>query len=160
MSKIRELLNDKEAVLVFDVDGVLAPLEWGEYNHFGEDDATWDKMYQTKSTFYTEEFVSKKMQDFLKDKDKSRIYVITKVFNENESEDKRNFVSKYYGIPRDHLYGVRDNMEKMEILKKIKSFYPDLPDYKLAMIDDTVTILTHIMDNTNFSTIHISSFLE
>ena len=160
MSKIKELLDDKEVVLVFDVDGVLAPIEWGEYNHFGEDDVTWDKMYQLKSTFYTEEFVSKRMQEFLKDKDKNRVYVITKAFNDNETEDKRNFVNAYYGIPRDHVYSVKNNTDKTAILKEIKSFYPDLPDYKLAIVDDTVEILTHVMNNTGFSTIHISSFLD
>ena len=38
MSHIKELLNDKESVLVFDVDGVLALLEWGKYNHYNEND--------------------------------------------------------------------------------------------------------------------------
>ena len=34
MSKIREIINDENSILVFDIDGVLATMEWGEYNHF------------------------------------------------------------------------------------------------------------------------------
>ena len=42
-SKIKDILNDNESILVFDVDGVLALLEFGEYNHYIYDDETWDK---------------------------------------------------------------------------------------------------------------------
>ena len=51
MSKIRELLKDPRSVLVFDVDGVLAVMEWGEYNHYGEDDETWANMQRRRYIF-------------------------------------------------------------------------------------------------------------
>ena len=126
MSKIREILNDKESVLVFDVDGVLALFEWGEHNHYADDDESWAKMYEAGGTYYTEKFVIKKMQEFLKDKDKSRIYVITKAFNDNEADDKRNFVNKFYGIPKDHVYYVTDNNDKAKVLCEIKKGYKEL----------------------------------
>jgi len=160
MSKIKEILNDKESVLVFDVDGVLAILEWGEYNHYGENDETWAKKYEKRENFYTEQYVSKRMQNFLKDKDKNRIYVITKAFSENEAEDKRDFVKKYYGIPRDHVFYVENNLDKTDVFIKIKEEYPDLPDRKFVMIDDTVEVLTDIMNKTGYTTVHVSSFLD
>ena len=43
MSRIKELLKDNNSVLVFDVDGVLAVLEFGERNHFGLNDEEWIK---------------------------------------------------------------------------------------------------------------------
>ena len=43
MNRIKELLNDEESVLVFDVDGVLAVLEFGERNHYYFSDEEWDK---------------------------------------------------------------------------------------------------------------------
>ena len=49
---------------------------------------------------------------------------------------------------------------KIDKLKIIKEKYPELEDYKIVMIDDTVEILNVIMDNTNFSTVHISTFLD
>ena len=160
MSKIREILNDDESVLVFDIDGVLAVMEWGEYNHYGEDDETWTKMYEEKANYYTEEFICKRMQDFLKNKDKEKVYVITKAFSENEAEDKKDFVEKYYGIKRNHVYYVRNNFDKSNVLVEIKKKYPELSNHKLVMIDDTVEVLTNIMDNTPFSTAHVSSFLD
>ncbi|MBQ9314135.1 MAG: hypothetical protein IJ220_03920 [Clostridia bacterium] len=160
MSKIREILNDDESILVFDVDGVLAVMEWGEYNHYGEDDETWTKMYEENSNFYTEDFVCKRMQEFIKSKDANKIFVITKAFCENEVEDKKNFVNKYYGIPKEHVYSVQSNIQKTDVLIGIKEKYPDLPGHKLVMIDDTVEILTNIMERTGFSTAHISTFLD
>ena len=41
-SEIKDILNDKESVLVFDVDGVLALLEFGCNNHYIYDDEIWD----------------------------------------------------------------------------------------------------------------------
>ena len=36
-SKIKDILNDNESILVFDVDGVLSLLEFGEYIHKNSD---------------------------------------------------------------------------------------------------------------------------
>lgn len=160
MSKIKDILNDKESVLVFDIDGVLAIMEWGEYHHFGEDDETWVKMYETNANYYTERFVSKKMQEFLKGKDTNRVYVITKAFCKNEEEDKRIFVNKFYCIPKEHVYVVRNNRDKTKAILEIKNKYPELSKHKIVMIEDTVEILTDIMEKTGFSTVHISSFLD
>ena len=41
----------------------------------------------------------------------------------------------------------------------IKSKYQVVPDKNFVMIDDTVSVLNNIMNNSNFSTVHISSFL-
>ena len=40
-SKIQELLSSDKTVFAFDVDGVLAPMEFGEYNHYYADDDVW-----------------------------------------------------------------------------------------------------------------------
>ena len=64
MSKIKELLNDKESVLVFDVDGVLALLELGEYNHFSLNDEEWFKECERGINYYTENKVINKMKNF------------------------------------------------------------------------------------------------
>lgn len=160
MSKIKEILKDDNSVLVFDIDGVLAIMEWGEYHHYIADDYIWANMYSNGECYYTEEYVSKKMQDFLKMKNKSRVYIITKAFSQNEANDKMNFAFKYYGIPKENLFYVEDNMEKYKILFEIKKKYPELPDHNLVMIDDTVDVLTSIMDKTPFSTAHVSSFLD
>lgn len=160
MNKIKRLIKDNNNVLVFDVDGVLALLEWGEHNHFGLLDDEWVKACEEGLNAYTEEVVSHKMQEFLKSKDMSKVYVITTVGNNNEGEFKREFVNKYYNIPKDNVYYVKDNSEKTRRLFDIKEKYPQLEDKQIVMIEDTVGILNDIMEKTNFSTVHISSFLD
>jgi hypothetical protein len=160
MNKAKELLNDKNSVLVFDIDGVLALMEWGDHTHFGETDEEWAASYDNADTLYTEECVIKKMQNYLKDKDMSRIYSITRVWNEKELEDKKNYAFNNYGIPKDHVFGVYSNKEKLDVLHQIKSEYPELKDEQLVMIDDTADVLTIIMENSDFSTVHVSTLMD
>lgn len=160
MSKIKELLMDEKNVLVFDIDGVLALMELGDHNHYSLNDEDWTKACEDGINYYDESIVSKKMQEFLKTRDMSRIYVITAVGNNNEGEFKREYANKYYNIPKENVFFVSRNIEKTEQLKKIKEKYPELENYRIVMVDDTVKILDHIMNNTEFSTVHISSFLD
>ncbi len=160
MSKIKELLNDDKTVLVFDIDGVLALLEFGEYNHFGLlTDEEWNKGCETNN-YYTEDKVSKKMQSFISKKNKNNIYIISKVNNENEVFHKKDYANKYYGILKENIYLVRKNSEKVDAINEIRSKHMDIDDYQIVMIDDTVNILTEIEEKTNYSTAHISSFLD
>ena len=160
MSKIKELLNDKNSVLVFDVDGVLALLEFGEYNHYYLSDEAWDDFVNNGNNTYTEDKVSKKMQEFLKDKDKSRIYVITAIGVNKEGEYKKEYVSKYYGILPSNVYYVDRSNDKRSKIIEIRKNHPEVEDYQVVMIDDTPDILTDIQEHTKFSTAHISSFLD
>ena len=160
MSKIRSILQDNESVLAFDIDGVLAVMEFGDNTHFTLSDDEWIKECENGVNYYTQDLVIKKMQDFLKNKDMSRIYVITKAYNEQEYEMKKEYSNLYYGIPKENVYYVANNKDKVDILNKIKQKYPDLEDHKLVMIDDTVEVLNSVMENTKFSTAHISSFLD
>lgn len=160
MNKVKKILKDNSNVLVFDVDGVLALLEWGEHNHYRYFDDEWVKACEEGVNTYTEEVVSRKMQDFLKNKNMSKIYVITTVGNNNEGEFKREFVNKYYNIPKDNVYYVKKDSEKTKRLYDIKEKYPELKDHQIVMVEDTVSILNDIMEKTDFSTAHISSFLD
>ncbi len=160
MSKIWQVLNDKNSVLVFDVDGVLASIEWGDYTHYGMSDEEWMSTYKNGAKFYKSDCVIKKMQDFIKDKDKERIYVITKVYVVEEFEDKRAFLNENYGILPDHVFYVFKNTEKVDYLNEIKEKYPEIEDKSVAMIDDNTDVLTDVMERTGYTTIHISSFLD
>ena len=160
MSKIKDLLKDKNSVLVFDIDGVLALLEFGEYHHHLLNDDEWNKENASGMNYYTKDKVSDKIKTFLETKDMRRIYVITTVGSNNEGEFKKEFASRYYNIPKDNVYCVKDNSKKIMELIKIKNKYPDLEDYKIVMIDDTVSILNDVMEKTKFSTAHVSSFLD
>jgi hypothetical protein len=52
MSKIEEILENKDSVIAFDVDGVLAPIEYGEYNHYYADDNIWKEEIEKGRDFY------------------------------------------------------------------------------------------------------------
>lgn len=160
MSKIKKLIKDHDAILVFDMDGVLSKLEFGDFNHYALNDQEWSEACLKGENFYTEEKVIKRMQKYLSKKNMDNIYVITKVYNEKESEYKELFLTKYYNIKKDHIYYVDSNNAKVGVLLKIKEKYPDIEDYKIAMIEDSVDVLNDVMDKTNFSTIHISSFID
>ena len=160
MSKIKELLKDKESVLVFDIDGVLALLEFGEYNHYYMSDEDWDNFVNSDNNLYTEDKISKKMQEFLKDKDKSRVYVITAIGVNKEGEYKKEYVKKYYDISPENVYFVNRNNDKVSKIIEIRKKHPEVKDHQIIMIDDTPDILTDIQEKTNFSTAHISSFLD
>ena len=160
MSKIKELLRADDSVLVFDIDGVLALSEFGEYNHFGLYDRDWFEACEKGINAYDETCVIKKMQDFLKTKDMSRIYVISKVGHINEEKFKKEYCMKYYNIPEENVYLVYHEDKKAGIMEQICNKYPELDRKRIAMIEDTVRTLTDIMEKVNCATIHISSFLD
>ena len=160
MNKIREIMDKKDSVLFFDIDGVLALMEWGEHTHFGLTDEEWKKYYEKNNNLYGKECVIKRFQEYLKDRDMSRIYVITKAYSENEWEDKKNYAFKYYNIPKENVYYVDKNVDKVKVMLKVREQYPNLEEYKFVMIDDSVDVLTEIMNTTNFSTAHVSSFVD
>ena len=58
------------------------------------------------------------------------------------------------------VYYVKDNEQKTKRLFDIKENYPYLKDYQIIMVEDNVGILNDIMEKTDFSTVHISSFLD
>ncbi len=158
-SKIKELWKDKNTIYFFDVDGVLAPIEYGEYNHYYYDDEAWAKALLTED-FYATKHPFKTMQNFLKDKDIQKVYIITKVMNEEELKQKKKFLMKHYHILENHIFLVYQNEEKLNTMLKVQKEYPTLEDKYFVMIDDTVEVLNYIMENSSFSTVHISSFLE
>ena len=157
-SKLNELFLDSETRYFFDIDGVLIRLNLGEYTHYFYDDDKWNN-YLLEHDVYNDLEPIKVMQDFIKDKNKDFVYVITKVSNEEEVRQKKNFVLKNYGILSDHVLYVYNDNEKLDRMVDIKNKYPLVPDKNFVMIDDTVEVLNNIMNNSHFSTVHISSFL-
>ena len=159
-SKIQQLLKDEKSVLVFDVDGVLAPIEYGEYNHYNDNDEEWAKKLESGVDFYSKVKPFKTIQNYLKKRDMNNIYVITKVMNNQEFLQKQSFLKKNYNIKEDNCYMVFKDRDKLLMLEEIKDKYPDLEDYYIVFIEDTVDNLTYVMNNSKFSTVHITSFMK
>lgn len=159
MSKIQELFENKDTVYFVDVDGVLVRMAFGEYNHYTASDDEWAIAIQSHD-FYEEMDPVLTMQEFFKDKDMSRVYIVTKVMNETEKQQKISFLDKNYHVLKDHVYEVYKNTDKLGVMKKVQEMYPELDSKYFVMIDDSVEVLTYIMSNSSFSTVHISSFLK
>jgi hypothetical protein len=135
-------------------------MEFGLYNHYYADDDVWAEEVANGTDFYKDVRVVKVLKDYINNRDKNRVYVITKVMNESEFKQKIDFLEKSYGILRDHCFMVLKDFDKLNKLEEIRELYPDLEDKDIAIVDDTVDILTYVMQNSKFSTIHISSFLK
>ena len=159
-SEIRNLLYDKNSVITFDIDGVLALMEYGKYNHFELIDQEWNEACERGENFYTEDRSIKKMKEFITNRNVDNIYVISQVGNQNEKIYKTEFVNKYYNIPKENVYFVKKREDKKNILFEIKKKYPKLQEKQIVMVEDSVDILNDIMENTNFATVHISTFLD
>ena len=159
MSRIKEIINNKQSVLIFDIDGVLATMEFGKYTHFLDDDS-WKKTLSDNINLYDKDKVSKKLQLLINKKDKNRIFVITKVDDIVEINQKKEYVNKYYGIIKENVYCVKDDSEKSIEIDKIKEKFKNLDSKYFVMIDDTVEVLNDAMNNNKISTAHISTFID
>ena len=159
MSKISSIITNPNSVLVFDVDGVLAKLEFGENTHHILEQE-WNKINEENINLYNEDKVIMTMRRFIREKNINKIYVITLVQNDNESKFKKMFLNKYYNILINNIYCVKSKQEKINKLLEIGKMYPKLDDENIIMIDDSVEILDEVIKKTNFSTAHISSFLD
>lgn len=159
MSKIKEVLENKDSVIAFDVDGVLAPIEYGEYNHYYANDEEWAEEIENGTDFYKDVRPVETIREFIKTKDINNIYVITKAMNEKEFDCKIRFLIKNYGILKENCFMVYKDEEKLSRLDEIQAKV-NIDDRLIVMVEDTVSILNHIMENSKYTTVHISTFLK
>ena len=92
MSKIQELIKSDDTIMVFDVDGVLARIEYGEYNHFCVSDEVWSKIIDEGALFYTDSQAIPSMVDYIKTKNIDNIYTCSKSYSKKEDEMKIRFL--------------------------------------------------------------------
>lgn len=159
-SKIEKLLKSKDAVLIFDVDGVLAAYEFGKRNHNACNDEDWQKLFEESSVYENIRPIKTIKKWLKKYGNPDRTFVCTKSYTDAETEDKVKFVTKNYPIKTENVFAVKTDDEKLEVLKKIHNdIFPDTKEKYIIMIDDTINVLSNIQENSNYSTAHISSFM-
>ena len=161
MSKIMDLINDENAVIIWDVDGVLAAYEYGERNHNAVSDAEWIEYLRQHHTYENARPLTT-IQKWMADHgNPERMYVCTKVEDGYELKQKVKFVTKNYPIKKENIYhSKKDDHGKLTCINGLKLKYPGLEDKYFIMVDDSVSVLNWIQENSNFSTMHISSFME
>lgn len=157
MSKIIDFLLQPDVIIFFDVDGVLAPYEFGEHKHCISD-YEWKQRLEAGEDLYSMISPIKLLQAFIKRKGTDNIYVCSKAAPE-EYESKKKFCHEGYGIPMDHIFLTSSKKTKVSILKK---FAKDrmIPEEKIAMVEDTVETLDMIGLYSHCATVHISSFFS
>lgn len=155
--KLIEELSSNGMVVVFDVDGVLAPYEWELRKHCMSD-KEWTSILESGVDMYSHVKPIKCMQDFIKNKRIEDVYICSKS-EKAEYESKKNFCIREYGIPEDHIKLVEHKFDKVlfldELLEKLNTF----PE-KIAIVEDTVETLNEIANTRHYYTVHVSSFFE
>lgn len=146
-----------EVNVVFDVDGVLAPYEFGYLSHSMTDEE-WDRIVENGENPYDKVSPIEKMKKFISLKDINKIFVCSKCTIEEEV-GKQEFVEKNYGILPENIFFVRKQEDKVNVLNHIKTI-KNATDREIAIVEDTVKTLDGIRKIGNFVTVHVSSFLD
>lgn len=77
-----------------------------------------------------------------------------------EAAAKTKFAINNYNIPKENIFFVSDKMKKLDFLRYLhEKKYPKLQESNIAIVEDTAETLNHILNNSNFMTVHVSSFL-
>ncbi|WP_285945782.1 hypothetical protein [Thomasclavelia cocleata] len=154
MSKVLDYLMKEDVKIVFDVDGVLAPFEFGELKHNGCKDEDWENFVIENKPYDNIRSIPQ-LKQFINDKGLNNVYACS-VSAPYEEKNKRDFVVREYGIPVENIKFVCDKKDKIHFLKQLAKETKD--ESKVAIVEDTVSTLNQIFDTTDFITVHISSF--
>lgn len=157
MSEITNYLLDDDVIVVMDVDGVLAPYEFGTYRHSMTDDE-WDRLVASGENPYKDVRPIKLMQDFIQKKGIDKVYTCSKSPS-SEITGKRAFIKDNYGLPDDNIYFVANKNTKLVILEELQAKL-HLKSSQIAIVEDTVKTLDYIREHSDFVTVHVSSFME
>ena len=155
MSRILDYLMEPETVIVFDIDGVLAPYEFGELCHSACPDEDWKSYVLTKHPYAHIRPVPQ-LQRFIEEKGADKVFACS-VAEDYEEEGKRDFVVDGYGIAPEQVLFVRSKKEKVPALKGL-ALSLGLPEKRVALVDDAVETLDVVMEETDCTTVHVSSF--
>lgn len=152
-----DYLMRADVVVVFDIDGVLAPYEFGDIRH-SVNEGNWEQIIKEERPYdhlKPQPIVSRFIQ--LKQEAGGKVYVCS-VSQDFEIEQKREFVKREYGEQLgSRVKFVSSKPEKIEFLRKL-AMGLQLPEENIALVDDTVKTLDGIFEQSNFTTIHSSSF--
>lgn len=147
---IEEILNNKETVYVFDVDGTLT-----DFNYSMR--AFWNPT--TEPVSYDGVRPLKTMQKLISSLDKDKVFICSRAALKGEPEAKRKFLLEDFNLKPDHIYFVKENNEKLDILRKIQNL-TKVEDELILLVEDSTDVLYNVLINTNYSNMHISYFIE
>ena len=143
--------------VIFDVDGVLAPYEWGTNCRHSMPDDEWDSRLAAGEDLYKTIQPVKILQDFIAQKNPDEVYVCSKAANV-EAKSKKEFCIREYGIKPKNICLVKKKSDKLMLLNTLRDTL-GIPENRIAIVEDTVETLDMIAEKGDYKTIHVSSFL-
>lgn len=147
-------LLQSETALVLDIDGVLAPYEFGELCHSACPDEEWERFVREQDPYGHMRPVGL-IQRMIAQKGAERVYACS-VAADYEAAGKRDFVLRHYGLPASHVRIVATKADKLAFLEEVRAAL-GLPEERVALIEDTVGTLNLVYERTGFITVHVSS---
>jgi FMN phosphatase YigB (HAD superfamily) len=154
LTPLLSYLLEPQTAVVFDIDGVLAPYEFGELSHSACADDEWEAFVREHDP-YGHLRPIRLLQDFIAQKGTERVYACS-VAADFEEAGKRDFVLREYGLPTDHVRIVSAKADKLAYLEEVRSQL-GVPAQRVALVEDTVGTLYLVSEQTGFTTVHVSS---
>ena len=157
MSKIWQLLNEPDTVVLFDVDGTLTSYSYGELHSHHELDFTTEFR---NVNIYADCKCLLPMYNYIKRHGVDRVFCISKEPHGHE-DWKSQMLERLYGIPEDHCYYTTDTAEKTALAERIvREHFGEFPPGKVICVDDNDETLALYMKQTDFCTAHPMIFME
>lgn len=156
--KLVDYLKQDGIITVFDVDGVLAPYEYGDLKHCVSDEEWLNGFSDPDNNLYSKMRGLPFLHDFIKNKNIDDVYVCSQA-DEYESVAKIKFVTDNYNVKRENIHLVKDKSMKVNILNMIRDA-KNIPENEIAIIEDTVKTLDAIAKEHNYVTVHVSSLFD
>lgn len=147
---IEEILNNKETVYVFDVDGTLTDFNYSSRSFWNPitDKVSYDGVRPLKT-----------MQKLISSLDKDKVFICSRAALKGEPEAKKKFLLDNFDLKPEHIYFVKENSEKLDVLKKIQKL-TKVEDELILLVEDSTDVLYNVLINTNYSNMHVSYFIE
>lgn len=147
---IEKILKNKNTIYVFDVDGTVTDFNYATRSF-------WNTTMNTVS--YDNVRPLRTMQKLISSLDKDKVFVCSRATLKGEPEAKAKFLSENFDLRPDHIYFVKENNEKLDVLKKIQNL-TKVEDELILLIEDSTDVLYNVLVNTNYSNMHVSYFIE
>lgn len=147
---IEEILKNKNTIYVFDVDGTLTDFNYATRSFWNPtmDPVSYDNVRPLKT-----------MQKLISSLDKNKVFICSRATLKGEPEAKAKFLLENFDLRLDHIYFVRENIEKIDVLKNIQDI-TQVEDELILLIEDSTDVLHNVLVNTNYSNMHVSYFIE
>ena len=147
---IEEILKNKNTIYVFDVDGTLTDFNYAARSFWNPtiDPVSYDGVRPLKT-----------MQKLISSLDKDKVFICSRATLKGEPEAKAKFLLENFDLRLDHIYFVRENIEKIDVLKNIQDI-TQVEDELILLIEDSTDVLYNVLVNTNYSNMHVSYFIE